>query len=215
MTHRGGPYGAPLILFLAVAAAAEDVRSTVGPVETPLPLEAANFLLDHPDLSAWLVNRRKIAPYVVERRSPKRFFADDGDGTKGLITEAERSPTRRVYQGEGTHNGWLEADATVVLQLAPAGPGCVISTFDVGVTLKNRLLGGAVRLLRPWLKDVIARKFGRAFLAAHKVGELLAREPASVSAELASYPKLTEAERAELLRVTGSLVGAAGCPKKL
>lgn len=233
MTHRRGAsegdLGAPLLLFallLAAPAAAgpeavrrkATVRSTVGPIETPLPLEVANFLLDHPDLSAWLVNRRKIAPYVIEMRGPRESWADDGDGTKGIITLVERSETQRLYYGEGTHDGWIKARAAIGMQMVPVRrsgcPGAVSTTFDVSVRLTNPFVRGAVHALKVFLKDLIISKFSRAFTVAHKVGVLLAKDPEGLTRELAAYPKLSEAERAELLRLARPLAQAPeGCRK--
>lgn len=180
------------------------VSGSVGPIETPLTLEAAAFLLDHPDLSAWLVRRRKIAPYVIEMRGPGRSWADDGDGTTGFIDLVYRRPERRVYYTEGTHVSALfpdiRASAVIVMDISPvAREGCrghVVTSFDVYVKLRSGFLSAMVKTLRPFIRGLIVRKFTRAFSVADQVGVLLAKDPEGIGREMLSFPGWSAEERA-------------------
>lgn len=188
------------------------VGGVVGPTETPLSFAASEFLLDHPDLSAWLVRRRKIAPYVIEMRGPGRSWADDGDGTTGFIDLVYRSPEKRVYYTEGTHVSALfpdvRASAVIVLDMKPVPrEGCrehVESSFDVSVKLRSGFLSTMVKVLKPFIRGLIVRKFSRAFAVADQVGVLLAKDPAGVGAEMLAFPGLSDAER-ESLKALSSL----------
>lgn len=189
------------------------VSGSVGPIETPLSLEATAFLLDHPDLSAWLVRRRKIAPYVIEMRGPSRSWADDGDGTTGFIDLIHRGPKRRIYYTEGTHVSAvfpdIRASAVIFMEISavPRG-GCrehVVSSFDVYVKLRSGFLSAMVKVLRPFIKGLIVRKFTRAFAVADKVGVLLATDPEGVGREMLSYPGLSAEDRSSAQKLLSSI----------
>lgn len=204
------------------------LSQSVGPIETPLSLEAASFLLDHPDLSAWLVRRRGIAPYVIDMRGPGRSWADDGDGTTGFIDLVHKSGGRRVYYTEGTHVSAvfpdIRAAALVVMDIEGARrEGCpehVVSSFHVYFKLRSGFLSTMVKALRPFVKGLIIKKFTRAFSVAHQVGVLLAKDPDGVGREMLSYPRLTDADRAALRALLAArapaaqaCLGAAGSPR--
>ncbi len=185
------------------------VRSRLGPVVTPLPPDVAEFLLDHPDLSADLVRAHKLAPYRIEMRGPDQSWADDGEGTKGTITLVRRSSAERLYYGDGTHDAALlptiRATAVIVMGVKPLPregcAGSVETSFEVYVRLKNPVLAGVVKTLRPLLSRTIVRKFGKAFLVADQVGRLMARDPDRLAAEAAESPRLSAAERARLVEL--------------
>lgn len=189
--------------LIARTTSSYTVRSTVGPLDTPLSPAWADFLLDHPDLSAFLVRKYGIAPYMITMRGPNQSWADDGDGTKGLITLVEHSGRTRLYYGEGTHDSALfptiRASAVIVMTVEPVQPpGCperIRSSFAVYVKLRSRFLSGMVKLLRPFVRDTVIRKFTKAFLVAHHVGRLLAEQPHSVAADILAYPNLAERDR--------------------
>ena len=189
------------------------VRQSVGPIETPLSLEVSAFLLDHPDMSAWLVRRHKLAPYVIEMRGPGRSWADDGDGTSGFIDLADRGPNSRAYYTEGTHVSAvfpdIRASAVILMDIRPERkPGCpehVVSSFDVSVKMRSAFVSGMVKALRPFIRRVVVRKFTRAFSVAQQVGVLLAKEPDATRKELLSFPLLSPEDRAAGEKLLSSL----------
>ncbi len=197
---------------IARVMAAPTVSSRVGPLETPLPIDLAEFLLDHPDLSAFIVRSHHIAPYVITMLGPRRSSADDGDGTSGIIDLASRTERRRVYYGEGVHRSRIfppiRADAVIVMELEPARrAGCgprIRSSFDVYVKLRNPILSGMVKALRVFVRATIIRKFSKAFLVADQVGRLLARDPQSVRRDVAAFP-LSDVDRRRALRLIDAL----------
>lgn len=198
------------------------VRSTVGPSDTPLPPELADFLLDRPDLAAFIVRRRGIAPYRVEMLGPRRSSADDGDGTVGVIDLVVREPGRRLYYGEGEHRARLfprvRAAAVIDMTLEPrVGPDCrpyTRTSFLVSVRMKSRFVSGVVKTLRPFLQETVIRKFSKAFLVADEVGRLMARDPAGVAEDVRAYGSLDEADRARLSELMAALTRPARCPER-
>jgi hypothetical protein len=193
------------------------VHAELGPARTPLPLALSNFLLDHPDLSAFIVNRRGIAPYRIEMQGPRRSLADDGEGTAGLVNLMERTDTRRLYYGEGIHKSRvfpdIRATAVIIMRLsAAAGPDGLpqtITTFDVYVRMRSRFISRLVKTLRPFLQKTVIGKFSKAFFVADSVGRLMAQDPAAVAAEARAFPTLFVEDRAELLAMIAGLKATA------
>lgn len=189
------------------------VHAVLGPAETPLPLEASNFLLDHPDLSAFLVSRRKIAPYRIDMLGPRRSLADDGEGTRGVVNLIEASDRRRLYYGEGVHRSLLfpdiRATAVIVMDLSEAtGPDSrprTITTFHVWVRMRSRFVAGLVKTLRPFLQGTVVGKFRKAFFVADALGRLMAGDPDAVFEDLRAFPGLSGEDRAALLGMMARL----------
>jgi hypothetical protein len=183
------------------------VQAALGPSEIPLPLEVSNFLLDHPDMSAFIVNRRKIAPYRIVMLGPRRSLADDGAGTRGVVNLLAATESHRLYYGEGVHRSLLfpdlRASAVIVMDLsgaAGAGAGArTIATFHVWVRIKNRFVSGLVKTLRPFLQGAVVGKFGKAFSVADSVGRLMSREPETVAGDIRAYPGLFIEDRTFIL----------------
>jgi hypothetical protein len=199
-------HGADLAESVRRTVDGRTVQATMGPSETPLPLELTNFLLDRPDLSAFIVARRGIAPYRVELVEARRSLVDDGEGVTGEITLVETGETRRVYYGEGINRSALfpdiRASAVIVMDLRPgtdaAGRPTTTTTFSVWVRMRSRFVAGVVKTLRPFLRATVVRKFSKAFLVADQVGRLMAKDPASVLADADAFPALDPRDRAML-----------------
>lgn len=192
------------------------VHAVLGPAQTPLPLALSNFLLDHPDLSAFIVNRRGIAPYRIEMQGPRRSRADDGEGTSGLVNLLERTDRRRLYYGEGVHRSRLfpaiRATAVIVMELreqpGPGGRRETTTTFDVYVRMRSRFVSALVRALRPFLQKTVIGKFSKAFFVADRVGRLMAQDPGAVDADVRAFPTLAAEDRADLLDMIARLKSA-------
>lgn len=193
------------------------VHATVGPAQTPLPLELSDYLLDHPDLSAFIVARRKIAPYRIVMQGPRRTLADDGEGTVGVVSLLTATPERRLYYGEGVHHSYLFPDihATAVIimelkeRLGADGRPETVTTFDVFVRMRSRFVAGLIKTLRPFLQKTVVGKFSKAFFVADKVGRLIARDPDGVLADADAFPVLFDEDRAALRRMVGQLKPAS------
>lgn len=190
------------------------VKATLGPNDTLMPMEVANFLLDRPELTAWYVNKRRVAPYVVEKRGPGLWHADDGAHTSGLVKLLERGDAKRSYFADGEHTGApfgkIRALGVLTMTMKPwKREGCptgISSSLDVAVKVKNPVVAGLAKTMRRFIRKTVARKFSRAFLTAHKVGVLLAEDPQGVTEELASFPGLSKEDAVALRKLTKGLV---------
>lgn len=179
------------------------VSERVGPSDVPLPLDLSNALLDHPDLAAFIIRRRKIAPYRIEMRGPRRSLADDGDGTSGVVDLIERGERRRLYYGEGEHRSrlWpvIRAEAVISMELDERalsdGRPATRTSFLVCVRMRSRFVSGVVKFLRPFIRRTVIGKFTKAFLVADRVGRLMADDPRGVEADIAAFPDLSAGQR--------------------
>src|ERR1700704_1302251 len=79
-------------------------ENKVGPLRTPLPEAVYLYLLDHPPMTAVLVNRLGIALYRSEMRGSGRYWGNDGEGTEGIVELVYQDRTSRVYYLEGSHD---------------------------------------------------------------------------------------------------------------
>jgi hypothetical protein len=180
------------------------VSELVGPSDVPLPLDLSNALLDQPDLAAFIVRRRHIAPYRIEMQGPRRSLADDGDGTSGIVSLLERGERRRLYYGEGEHRSrvWptIRASAVITMDLderaGADGRPVTRTTFLVCVRMRNRFVSGMVRLLRPFVQKTVIGKFTKAFFVADRVGRLMAQDPGGVAEDIAAFPALSDEDNA-------------------
>lgn len=189
------------------------VRSEIGPAETPLPLPLSNFLLDHPDLSAFIVNRRKLAPYKIEMTGPRSSSADDGDGTRGLVHLLVREDRHRLYYGEGVHHCLLfpdiRASAVIVMDLdeKPGADGRprTLTKFRVYVRMRSGFLAGLMKTVRPFIQSTVIRKFTKVLFVADEVGHLMAKDPALAVVDLGDFSGLSAEDRAAGLSLIDSL----------
>lgn len=211
--ERLGVYAEPV----ARAMAKPTVHYVVGPIESPLPMDVAQFLLDHPDLSAWIVRRHRIAPYIIEMKGPNHSWADDRDGTTGFIDLADKRPNGRVYYTEGTHVSGIFPDihaaAVILMDIRSAPrPGCperIATSFEVYLRMRSAFLSAMVKILRPFIRGILIRKFSKAFSSAEQVGILLAKDPDAVRQEILDYPGLSMDDRAVAQRLLGPLMPVA------
>ena len=197
-----------------------SIVSPLGPVDTPLPLDLANFLLDHPDIAAFVVHRHRIAPYRVVMKSATESFADDGAGTKGTIVLLQRSERERTYFGDGVHESKhfprIHATAVVVMRVAePNTADCrpfVRSNFTVYVKLRSKVLSNVAKAVRVFVRQKVAQIFARAFLAADKVGQLIAEDPEGIAREIEDYPTISAPDKARFLELMDRFKrGRASC----
>jgi hypothetical protein len=156
--------------------------------QTPIQKSVYDFILDHPVLATTLARHLEVASYRVARAGPNAFQGDDGRGSEGLIELLYRDPTRRVYHMRGSHRGKvlpvITGEAIILLDYRASTSGDGRESVETRITtysrLDNPVLATIVRALQPLLRSVVNDKVADGFLAAHKLGELMAMEPERV-----------------------------------
>jgi len=193
----------------------------VGPILTPLPEPVYRFLLDRPPMAAALINRLDIAPYKSESRGLGRFWANDGEGTEGMIELVYQDPTDRIYYVEGTHTSLVLPDingkAIVFVKMTPVQDGqgndAVETTLVAYAKLNSRVLAGLVSLIRPLIGNTITRKLTKGINVVNRLGQEMRQHPDRVLFEATDPPPLSHDEVAFLKLALEQLSHASSAPQ--
>jgi hypothetical protein len=171
----------------------------VGPVRVPIPVAFYEYLLDHPVLMAALVRQLELGAYQFSARGPNQFWADDGDGTQGLLARIFRDRARRIYFIDGFHEGrmlpMVKGRAVIFLHYTPAvadGRPAVDLSLIAYTKLNDPVLSAMVFLLRPLIGEAVTRKMTHAFDVTTELSTIMAREPGRVLQAMAALPLLPE-----------------------
>ena len=185
----------------------------IGPMRTPLPQAILLHFLDHPEMTAALVNRLDFGLYKAEPRGPQDFWATDGEGTEGIIHPLYQDGATRMYLAQGSHDGRLlprvTGKALVLLRLQSVrdshGLESTDSTLVAYLRLDNRFLSGLLSLLRPLIGHVVTRQLVKAFDAARLLAGAMREHPDQVLFEATDPPPLPDEDVAFLKQAIDAL----------
>ncbi len=184
----------------------------VGPLKTAMDGPMYSHLLDRPPLAAALINRLDLADYKAETRGPGQWWANDGEGTEGMVQLVYQNRTTRVYYLEGTHRSRLlpnlSGKAVVFLRIRAvkeaSGLESMENTLVAYTRLDNRLLSGLASLLRPLVGATVSRKLAKGVDVVNRLGLEMRRRPDRVLFEATDPPPLPEEEVAFLKEALGA-----------
>ena len=187
--------------------------STVGPIRVALSDSVYRYLLDRPPLAATLIHRLGLGVYSSEFRGSRRFWGDDGEGTKGIVELVYEDATSRIYFLEGTHKGrWLphiSGKAVVFLRMDAVrdrdNREVVDSTLVAYTKLDNRFLSGLVSLLRPLIGEIAGGKLNKGVETVNRLGMAMRQHPERVLSKAIEPPPLSDADIAFLRKALGGL----------
>ena len=193
----------------------------VGPILTPLSEPVYRYLLDRPPMTAALTNRLGLSLYKSEARGPGRVWADDGEGTEGLIELVYQDSSNRVYYVEGAHTSLVLPDiagkAVVLVKMNPAQDGqgndAVDTTLVAYAKLNSRVLAGLVSLIRPLIGNTIARKLTKGFNVVNRLGQEMRQHPNRVLFEATDPPPLPQDEVAFLKQALEHMSHSSSAPQ--
>lgn len=194
---------------------------TVGPLQSPVTQEMYEYLLDHPWVLAVFVNQLGLGSYEAVPKGRDQFWANDGDGTEGLVRLVYREQALRLYYIDGSHHGHVfplvRAKAVVVVRVASAGGAGRAPRVDTSLQAYTRLddpiLDKLVWLLRPLIGDTVTQKLTRSFEVLNQVCVRIAQAPerALALAPPAALTDVGEVERMkELIRTLPRSPAPAG-----
>lgn len=167
-----------------------------GPVHTPLPAPLYTYFLDHPAVTASLMQRLHIAPYHARMYSPTQFWVNDGEGTQGLVTILYQDATTRIYHIEGVHEGHLlpvmRGQAVVFLSTVSVEGRRELAAVDTTLMsymqLDNRTLSSILSLFKPLIGEAITRRLTRVFGDTDRLSQVIAQGLDQVLQHLLALP---------------------------
>ena len=184
--------------------------NTLGPLKTAMDASMYFHLLDHPPLTAALINRLDLADYKAEMRGPGRWWGNDGEGTEGMVQLVYQDRAIRVYYLEGTHRSRLlnvSGKAVVFLRMGtvkePSGLEAMENTLVVYTMLDNRVLSGLASLLRPLVGATVIRKLRKGVDVVNRLGLEIRQRPERVLFEATDPPPLPDEDVAFLKQALG------------
>jgi len=189
----------------------------VGPIRTLLPEAVYLSLLDHPPMTAALINRLDLALYQAERRAPDQYWGHDGEGTQGIVQLVYQDRQSRVYYLEGTHNSRLlpnlNGKAVILLKMQRVseadGRESMDTTMVAYARLDNRVLSGMASLFRPLIGGTVTRKLAKGVDTVNQLGRIMRQEPDRVLFEALDPPALQDDEVALLRQALATISRSA------
>lgn len=191
-------------------------ETKVGPIRTALAEPLYRYLLDHPSFTAALIRRLHLGLYQVDMREPGAFWADDGEGTKGLGQLVYEDSTSRIYFLEGTHESrflpHVTGKAVVLLRMDVVkdaqGDEAMASTVIAYTRLDSRVLSGLVSLLHPLVSRIVTSRLQRGVETVDRLGKTMRHDPKRVLSVAESAPALPDQQVAFLKQMLGSRPGS-------
>jgi hypothetical protein len=192
--------------------------NTLGPLRTPLPERVYVYFLEHPPMTAFLVNRLGLAPYQSEMRGAGRYWGNDGEGAAGIVELVYQDRTSRVYYLEGSYVSrffpGITGKAVVLLRMNqvtdPTGVEAMESTLVSYTRLDNRFLAGIVSFLRPLVGSAGKRKLAKGVDTVNRLSQMMRQQPDRVVAEATKSPALSSDEVAFLKQALEDLSHSSG-----
>jgi len=172
----------------------------VGPIRVAMSEPLYRYLLGEPPFAATLIRRLGFGSYYSQSWGERRFWGDDGEGTKGFVQLVYEDAESRIYLLDGSHDSRLlphiTGKAVVFLRMAVVrdqqGNEDMDSTMVVYTKLDNRVLSGLVSLLHPLIRGMVTSKLQKGVETVHRLGLVMRQQPFRVLREAEQPPPLPE-----------------------
>ncbi|HMS86173.1 MAG TPA: hypothetical protein PKD12_21245 [Nitrospira sp.] len=183
----------------------------VGPIRVAMSEPLYRYLLGEPPIAATLIRRLGLGPYHSQAWGERRFWGDDGEGTKGFVQLVYEDAESRIYVLDGSHESRLlphiTGKAVVFLRMTVVrdhlGNEGMDSTIVAYTKLDNRLLSGLVSFLHPLIRGMVTSKLQKGVETVHRLGVTMRQQPSRVLREAEQPPSLAEQHLAFLRAVLG------------
>ncbi|MDA2911085.1 hypothetical protein MYX04_09170 [Nitrospiraceae bacterium AH_259_D15_M11_P09] len=170
----------------------------IGPVQAPIAKRLYTHLLDRPVIMASLVRQLGLGAYQVSEQGHNRYWVDDGEGTRGLLSVVYRDETSRIYHMDGHHEGRIfplvRAKAVVFMRIRPTlttQDGAAVESLMVAYTrLNDPVLAALVRVLRPLIGDAVTGILVKGFRVTDQLASRIAQDPDGIAQRAASLSAL-------------------------
>ena len=184
-----------------------NASGVIGPDQTPIGIELYTYLLDHPAVTAMLMQRMGMGSFEITSQGPNRYWVNDGDGAAGLLVLVFRDVHTRIYYIDGRHRSALfptmRAKTAVFLRImtepAPPGRSIVQTTLASYTRFEDGMLSQLLRLFQPLVTRAVNRTLTKEFSMTHRLGLLIADQPQRVLREATGLSEATSDDRQALL----------------
>lgn len=171
-------------------AAVIDHASTsgvIGPNQTPIGFELYGYLLDHPAMTATLLERLGIGSATIVDEGEGRYRVDDGEGAEGLLRILAQDRHHRIYYIDGEHRSTLfptvKAKTAVFLRLSleTESRRPTVETRLISYTrFEDGMLARVLRLFKPLVTHALIGALRKEFSMTHRLGVLIVEQPQRV-----------------------------------
>ena len=184
-----------------------SASGVIGPDRTPISVELYSYLLDHPAVTAMLMQRMGMGSFRIMEKGPNRYWVDDGDGAEGLLSLVFRDARTRIYYVDGQHRSTLfptiRAKTAIFLRIIPerAAPGqsTVLTSVASYTRFEESMLSRLMHLFQPLVTRAVNRTIMKEFSMTHRLGILIVEQPQRILREAAGLSEITSDDRQALL----------------
>lgn len=173
-----------------------STSGAIGPNQTPIGLELYGYLLDHPALTARLMERLGIGTFQITDEGEHRYQVNDGEGAEGWLWIVSQDLHHRIYYIDGEHRSKLfpTVKAKTVVFLLLSFPNehdrTAVKTLLVSYTrFEDGMLAHVLRFFKPFATRAVTAALTKEFSMTHRLGLLIVEQPHRVleAAETLSY----------------------------
>jgi hypothetical protein len=194
-----------------------SAAGVIGPDQTPIGVELYSYLLDHPAVTAMLMQRMGMGSFQIMEKGPNRYWVNEGDGAEGLLFLVFRDARTRIYYIDGQHRSTLfptiRARTAIFLRIIPehAAPGqSTVLTSVVSYTrFEESMLSRLMHLFQPLVTRAVNRTIMKEFSMTHRLGILIVEQPQRILREAAGLSEITLDDRQALLTLLRADVAAS------
>ena len=188
----------------------------VGPIRVAMSEPLYRYLLGEPPVAAALIRRLGLGSYHSQAWGERRFWGDDGEGTKGLVQLVYEDSTSRIYLLDGTHDSRIlpqvTGKAVVFLRMEVVrdaqGDEAMASTVVAYTRLDNRFLSGLVSLLHPLVARVVTSRLQKGVETVNRLGLAMKQDPQRVLSVGEQAPALPNEHVTVLKQMLGNRSGS-------
>jgi hypothetical protein len=184
-----------------------SASGVIGPNQTPISVELYTYLLDHPAMTAMLMQRMGMGSFQIVEKGPNRYWVRDEDGAEGLLFLVFRDAQTRIYYIDGQHRSTLfptiRAKMAIFMRItaepSTLGRSMVQTRLASYTRFEDGVLSRLMHLFQPLVTRAVNRTLAKEFSMTHRLGILIAEEPQRILREAAELSEATSDDRESLL----------------
>ncbi|MFQ5916042.1 MAG: hypothetical protein ACE5JS_22950 [Nitrospinota bacterium] len=146
--------------------------------------EQYDFLLDHLDLTAYVVRRLGLGKQAVRRLEPNVLEGHDGEGLAGRMSLVLREKNKRIYLARGRLKNFLFFDlwgrAIIVAEQIPQDPQKQSLRLTLYVKLDSELFDVIFHLFSPLVSGAVTERISKFLTATSIASQAIRKDPGHI-----------------------------------